>query len=281
MTVQLALGTVQFGLAYGVVGRSERVADAEAAAILAHAAEAGITTLDTAAAYGDIEQRLAGLCGATPFEIVSKVPPLPAEGDAAAFVAQAVQRSAERLGPRLAALLFHRAGDLLGPQGDAAWRAAADALPPGVKLGVSAYGPDELARVAARHPVAIAQLPGNALDQRLHGHAFPGIELHLRSVFLQGLLLAEGATGAARVPACAPALAAWQRWCGAQGLAPIEAALGLARALPGVSRLVVGVDDLAQLRAIHAAWQRCRPLVAPELAQTDPAVIDPRFWKHP
>ena len=280
MTVQLALGTVQFGVAYGVVGRCERVSDGDAAAILARAAAQGIRTLDTAAAYGDIEERLAGLCGAAPFAIVSKIPPLPADGDAAAFVTDAVNRSAQRLGPRLAALLFHRADDLLGAHADRIWRAAVRALPPGVKLGVSCYGPDELAAVAARHPVALAQLPGNALDQRLHGHAFPGIELHLRSVFLQGLLLADAATGAARVPACAPALAAWQLFCTERGLAPLEAALGLARALPGVQRLVVGVDELAQLDAIHAAWQRSTPLAAPELACTDPAVIDPRHWKR-
>jgi aryl-alcohol dehydrogenase-like predicted oxidoreductase len=279
--VQLALGTVQFGLAYGVVGTGQRVADGEARRILACALELGVKVLDTAAAYGDIEERLAGLAAPAAFDIVTKIPPLPAGADAAAaaaWVQAALVRSEQRLGHALQAVLFHSADDLLGPLGCVLWATAAATIGLGVQLGVSCYGPEQLHAVCARMPVAVAQLPGNVYDQRLVGHAFPGVEIHLRSAFLQGLLLAPE-EGARRVPAAAPLLAAWQAHCAAHDVSPLVAALGAVKALPGVQQCVVGVESLAQLQAIHAAWQRAVPLALPQFACTDPAVIDPRHWK--
>lgn len=283
--IELALGTVQFGLAYGVIGSGHRVADEEARAILQAAATQGVRVLDTAAAYGDIEQRLADLCGATPYSVVSKIAPLPAGCDAQAaarWVRESVERSCERLDQRLHALLFHSADDLLGPHGDVAWaQASACCLGLGVRLGVSVYGPQQLHAVLARYPVALAQLPGNALDQRLMAHRFEGVELHLRSAFLQGLLLADAAVAGTRVPAAAPALKRWQAECTRLGLGALEAALGAVKALPGVRYCVVGVESVAQFEAIALAWRQARPLVAPELATDDPAVIDPRTWRTP
>ena len=60
--MKLALGTVQFGLAYGITGRGAVVPEQEVREILVAAADQGVSVLDTAVAYGDIEPRLAGLC---------------------------------------------------------------------------------------------------------------------------------------------------------------------------------------------------------------------------
>ena len=56
--VELALGTVQFGLAYGVAGADRPLLPEISREILVEARKAGIRRLDTAPAYGDIEQRL-------------------------------------------------------------------------------------------------------------------------------------------------------------------------------------------------------------------------------
>lgn len=282
--MELALGTVQFGLAYGVVGSGQQVPDGEARRILEQAAALGIQVLDTAAAYGDIEQRLAGLTEGLPFRVVSKIAPLPAElgtpEAAARFVHDSLQRSQERLGPLLQSVLFHSADNLAGPLGDVLWRAAADACAPaGLKLGVSCYGPQQLAALRQRYGITIAQLPGNVLDQRLAEHRFEGIELHLRSAFLQGLLLAPAEQGGARVPDAAAHLSRWQQRCLEHGLSPLTAALSAVKALPGVRYCVVGVESVAQLAQIATAWTRAVPMAWPDLATDEPAVIDPRVWK--
>lgn len=287
--MDLALGTVQFGLAYGAVGSGVQVDDATAVSILDDAWQHGLRWLDTAAAYGDIEQRLAGLCGSKRFRIASKIRPLATAGDAgarAALMTGSVTQSLERLGDRLRVLMFHSAADLLADDGESLW-AQARKLVQGrdIRLGVSCYSPIELLRLRERLDIEFAQLPANAFDQRLlqtlHDPAgrtrLDGVVIHVRSVFLQGLLLAPG-RGATRVPAAAAALQRWQARCDQADLEPTVAALGAVQPLPGVQACVVGVESLAQWQGIRQAWSRTRPLEWPDLACADPQVYDPRMW---
>lgn len=282
--MELALGTVQFGLAYGVAGRAAPLCDTEARAVLEAAARHGVRWLDTAAAYGDIEQRLAALCGDLPFSIVSKLPALPAglDGDrACGFFIDALRRSSERLGDRLRVMLFHRAEDLAGAQGDAIWAAVqGEAAALGVDLGVSCYSLDTLHELQARWPVPAAQLPGNAFDQSLASLdvAAAPVLLQLRSAFLQGLLLMTEADAVRRLPVAAPALRRWHAWCEGQGLDRLDAALGLVKGFAAVGQCVVGVDGCEHFEQIAAAWSRCDALHAPELACADAAITDPRRW---
>src|SRR5450755_1692147 len=73
---RIALGTVQFGLPYGIANRAGQVAHADVAAILAYARSAGVDTVDTAIAYGDSEKCL-GDVGMQSWRVVSKLPPVP------------------------------------------------------------------------------------------------------------------------------------------------------------------------------------------------------------
>jgi aryl-alcohol dehydrogenase-like predicted oxidoreductase len=178
--------------------------------------------------------------------------------------------------------LFHRAEDLLGPLGDEAWGAAADVLPPGVRLGVSVYSPGDAAEARRRYPVHVAQLPGSAFDQRLARMADPGaldgVELHLRSVFLQGLLLMDPAVAGGHVPGSREAVARWSAWCAENGLGRTAAALAVARGLSGVGVCVIGLDSASQAREICEAWAATGAMAAPELAVDDLGLIDPRRW---
>lgn len=285
--MELVLGTVQFGIAYGVAGRVAPVPAAEVRVILARALARGVRWLDTAPGYGDIEERLAGLVDdREAFSVITKVPAMPADlatGAAVArWLADTLSRSRDRLGRSLKAVLFHRGQDLLEEQGPELWQAAKEfASAHDLAIGVSCYEPRTLAEIGQRFPLALAQLPGNALDQRLTRVLLadrPRLAIHVRSAFLQGLLLIPQAEACARVPAAAEALARWHAWCRERGRSPLEAALGIVKAIPGATHCVVGVDSLAQLDAILAAWQAASPIDAPELACDDLAAIDPRQW---
>jgi aryl-alcohol dehydrogenase-like predicted oxidoreductase len=286
MSVELALGTVQFGTAYGVAGRGEAVPEREVRALLAMAWEAGIRLLDTAPGYGDIEQRLDRLAGELRFAVVSKVPALPRDASNAQvseLVASSIGRSLERLAGRLEVVLFHRGEDLLERHGEVAWQAAHAAVAKaGVRLGASCYAPEVAVAIRQRFAAPVLQLPGNALDQRLARPevvaALRGVEVHLRSVFLQGLLLMPTARAVARIPASAAALAAWHRWCADRSVEPLQAALGVAKSLPNVRYCLVGVDRCEQLEAIIAAWRQAQPQRSEAIATEDADVIDPRSW---
>ena len=283
--VELALGTAQFGMTYGIAGRGSAVPPREIREIVACAAGFGIRAIDTAPAYGDIEERLSAYLGELFFQVISKIPALPAlstAAEAAGFVERSIRTSRKRLGSSLGTVLFHRGADLLEQYGDEIWRAASDeASRTGVRLGVSCYAPSEAIAIREKFPVAVVQLPGNALDQRLRlngaGIRLAEVEVHLRSVFLQGLLLLPQATAAARVPRAAQPLAAWTAWLGEHGIDALHGALGVAKSLPGIRYCVVGVDRRSQLEEIAAAWQDSAPLAA-AISTDDLDVIDPRRW---
>jgi aryl-alcohol dehydrogenase-like predicted oxidoreductase len=285
--MQLALGTVQFGLAYGIAGRGEAVPEKEVRAILEDAVARGTRTLDTAAGYGDIEMRLARLCADLPVKFISKFPAIPDEltpDQASTFALDSARRSRERLGGALRGLMAHRAQDLLGERGNAVWPALERwARSEGITLGASCYTPEEAADLLRLRAIGMAQLPGNALDQRIARAGGPGTlqgcEIHLRSVFLQGLLLMPLQRATERLPSAADALRHWHAWTARQGLKPIEAAVGIAKSFARVSAVVVGTDSLEQWRSIADAWDSTSAISAPELATDQASVIDPRLWK--
>ena len=194
----LALGTVQFGLQYGVANQRGKVAAQEVRAILEFARRAGLDMLDTAVAYGESEA-LLGQIGVSDWQVISKLPAVPVGcGDVERWVRDSVADSLARLNvARLYGLLLHRPGQLLDSIGGQLYAALRRLTVDGVvgKIGVSIYDPGELDRLCDHFAFDLVQAPFNILDSRLVQTGWlsrlrrGGTELHVRSVFLQGLLL--------------------------------------------------------------------------------------------
>lgn len=284
--MKLALGTVQFGLAYGISGNSAPVPDAEIKAILCAAHEAGIRRLDTAPAYGNIEERLASLCGSLDFEIVSKIPSMPPDltsDELFSVLKQSVEQTKGRLGDRLCGLILHDPDILLGRHSEMVREALAKAVQgTRVRLGASHYSSETIPGPDMWQGHQMMQLPGNAYDQRIDkvSRDRPTVETSMRSVFLQGLLLTNKAHAIARVPAIASWLNDWSTWCDRLALTHLSAALSVAKSFHQVEFCLVGVDSMAQLAEIIESWQDSTAISAPELAATDPNVFDPRRWTN-
>ena len=145
--MRLALGTVQFGLPYGVANKSGQVSQNEAKSMLRIASENGIDTLDTAIAYGESEECL-GCVGVKNFKMVTKLPSIP-DGclDISVWIHEQVTSSLSRLGvEKLYGFLLHKPEDLLGTDGPELYRALDSLKEKGLvkKIGVSIYSPNEL-----------------------------------------------------------------------------------------------------------------------------------------
>ena len=90
---RLALGTVQFGLCYGIANQAGQVTRPEAKGMLQLALANGIDTLDTAIAYGNSEICL-GEAGTQGFRVVTKLPAMPDDcADVGAWVKLQVSAS--------------------------------------------------------------------------------------------------------------------------------------------------------------------------------------------
>jgi aryl-alcohol dehydrogenase-like predicted oxidoreductase len=289
---RLALGTVQFGLPYGISREGGKVPAEEVEAILRLAAENSLDTLDTGAAYGDSEKVLGEILGDDErFAIVTKTTPIRTPSIDRAAVDRIEKAFFESLRllrrRRVSALLVHDARDILNPGGDLLWARLEALRDRGLvgKLGVSVYDGEEIDAALLRYPLALVQAPLSVFDQRLIASgrlerlAAANVEVHARSAFLQGLLLMDAEAGAAKAPAARGHLAAWREAVAAAGTSALSAALGLALSQPAVGRAVIGVHSAAHLAACLAAVRRAPSLDYASLACPDLDVIDPRRWK--
>ena len=287
--MKLALGTVQFGLDYGIANTSGRIALEEAKSILQLASESGMDTLDTAIAYGDSEAVL-GQLGVQPWNVVSKLPGVPEDcGDVALWVRQQVQGSLSRLGvSRLYGLLLHRPGQLLEKTGPALYEALQSLKVDGVvcKTGISVYGPAELDALFDKHHFDLIQAPFNILDRGLVESGWAarlqsaGMEVHTRSAFLQGLLLMSSEQRPSKFDRWQSIWQEWARWLEDAGLTPLQACLQYAVSQPNIDRVVVGVDTSAQLKEIIRAADgklTSLPSFAPLL---DERLVNPAVWNQ-
>jgi aryl-alcohol dehydrogenase-like predicted oxidoreductase len=144
--MKLALGTVQFGLKYGIANVVGQVPFNQMSSILNEARQAGIDTLDTAISYGDCEARLGEL-GIKNWNVITKIPALPKSLDYIEdWVLQQVHDSLQRIGvEQLDGLLLHQPSDILGPQGAIYVRTLEKIRDDGLvrSIGYSIYSPDE------------------------------------------------------------------------------------------------------------------------------------------
>lgn len=287
--MKLALGTVQFGLAYGVASTTGRVDAQTAAKILSQARQAGIDTLDTAIAYGDSEKVL-GKLGVSSWKVISKLPEMPENcHDVSNWVYEQLKASLLRLGvSRLYGLLLHRPAQLLQPNGQILYRALAQAKTDGLvdKIGISIYSPDELGLLFDRFGFDLVQSPLNILDRRLIDSGWAdrlkltGVEVHTRSVFLQGLLLMPANQRPVTFQRWPDVWAEWEGWLSKTGLSPLQACLRYINTIASVDRVVVGVDSADQLEQILADVNGELPSLPSFAALNDQRLINPASWNQ-
>ena len=288
--MRLALGTAQFGLDYGIANRLGRPSLHQVGRTLEVAREFGIDLLDSAVAYGASEQVLGGL-GVCDFKVVTKLPPLPeCTPDAADWVERELTASLARL--RLGSvygLLLHRSTDLNGRHGRDLAKGILRVRASGLaeKIGVSIYDPAELDEVISLMPLDLVQAPINLLDRRLERSGWvrrlheEGVEIHARSTFLQGLLLLPRWEIPPRFERWS---AVWDSWHGEllrHSIPATAACLSYPLSLPGVSRVVVGVDAAEQLQHL-ALVARNPPDIRewPSFASDDAMLINPSNWNR-
>lgn len=288
--MKLALGTVQFGLPYGIANRQGQVSLDEAGRMLACARSHGIDTLDTAIAYGDSE-RVLGMLGIGGWKVVSKLPAVPDDcRDVRIWVDEQLSGSLNRLGVQaLDALLLHQSAQLLDRRwGERLYAALCEQKLAGRihKIGVSVYQPSELDALATRFPAFdLVQAPLNVFDRSLANSGWlqrlyaAGTEVHVRSVFLQGLLLLPADERPPAFNRWSMLWREWDRWLCDSDVSALTACLQYPASLSSVSRIVVGADSLAHLQQILQAAETGGGAIPPDTLQSwDPDLVNPSLW---
>lgn len=285
---RLALGTAQFGLHYGVANSTGQVGPNAVRLVLDRGRQAGMDLIDTAIAYGTSEATL-GAVGVSGWNVVTKLPACPPDvADVRQWVREQVRQSMGRLRvTELHGLLLHRPAQLLDRLGHEILAELNALKGEGVvrKWGISVYGPDELDYLCTGFSPELVQLPYNAMDGRWNRSGWvrrladAGVEIHARSVFLQGLLLLHPDSRPAYFQRWAAHWSAWDECLERNGRSGVEICLGAALAVPELHRIVVGVDSVAQLEQVLQAAGAPPPSLPDGLQTSDPELIDPSKWQ--
>ena len=284
---RLALGTVQFGMSYGIANQQGQVSRLAAREMLVLANKYAINTLDTAIAYGESEVCL-GEIGTQGYNIITKLPPIPYGcANVSLWIKEQVQASLLRLCvSKVYAVMLHCPSQLLSPDGQVIYLAMQDLKSSGIvkKIGVSVYDPKELQLIIDKFPIDIVQAPFNLIDRRLNNSGLlkklkvMGVEIHTRSAFLQGLLLMPRETRPAKFSKWDSLFHIWHNWLSINKLSAVHACLAYSLSFPEIDHIVVGADSVEQLKETIDAATSYANLEFPDIQSDEENLINPSNW---
>jgi len=284
---KISIGTVQFGLDYGVANQSGKVSFEEVQRILKLALDNKIESLDTAILYGESESVL-GKCDIDNFQIVTKLPEISTdEGAINSCIEKYVTESLQRLNVnRVYGLLLHRPAQLMQHGGEVVYKTLETLKKNELieKIGVSIYQPEELENLIDKFDIGLIQLPLNIIDRRLIDTGWlsklhdRGVEIHVRSIFLQGLLLMPYGQRPDKFTQWDSLWKKWDVWLRQNNLTAVEAAIRYALSIPEISKVVVGVDSVTQLKEIMVAADGELPAIPDDMFTNDTLLLNPSNW---
>ena len=282
---RIVLGGAQLGLPYGILNGGETLSREEVARILDTAFGHGIDSIDTAIAYGQSES-IIGETAQNRFKVISKLPPIPSSvSNVSEWVHTQVDASLSRLKcTSLDALLLHRPQDLTGIHGAELYDAISSLKIEKIihRFGVSIYTPDELNSILGTFDIDVVQAPLNVFDRRILGVidqlTARNIEVHVRSVFLQGVLIAKPENRPQRFQPWSEHFARFDEWVLSSGVSAMACCLGFALQQSGVAKLVIGATSSESLAEIMTSIPNMHLEVPAHLQSSIEQLIDPRVW---
>lgn len=288
--MKIGLGTVQFGLDYGISNPNGKTSPGEVEKILDEARQRGVTVLDTAALYGSSEQVLGEFLSSYPsFRVITKTPRfgLKITHNEADLLEKSFYSSLKRLHQeKVEGLLIHEADNLLADGGNYLFERMQELKQKKLlnKIGVSIYTPRQIEEILKRYSLDLIQIPFNILDQRLLKNGLLpqlkrlDIEIHARSVFLQGLLLMEPTELPAHFQPIEKLLENYRKTVEQFSLSSLEAALGFVLGIPEIDQLICGVNTHLQLLEILQAARPLDPEIFSEFAVDEESILNPSQW---
>jgi len=286
---KIALGTVQFGIDYGVNSVDGQVGPEEVKKILSYANLKDVDLLDAAPAYGNSE-KILGRMNVSNFKVVTKTrhfDSLKINNNDVKLLNNDFHHSLKDLKQdSVYGVLIHNADDLLKPGAEKLFDQLQELKQAEkiVKIGVSVYDHSQLQSIIDNFDIDLVQLPFNILDRRMIDSGMlatlrsKGAEVHARSVFLQGLLLMSEQNRPDKFNRWSGLWKIWHEWLNDNQITALEATIRHAIAMPEISKVLVGVDNVDQLKEIVTASHGMLPNIPDEMFTNDADLLNPSNW---
>ena len=287
---KLIIGTAQLAFKYGISNKGLKTSESEMKSMLSYLNKKNFDLIDTAIDYGESE-KILGKIGISNFKVITKLPKLnPSIVDIDGWVKGQVIDSICRLNINsLYGLLLHNPSDLWGPYSNKLIKALKNIKNSGLvsKIGVSIYNPIELNKIFKLLNFDIVQSPMNLIDRRLEKSGWlyrlndKGVEIHARSIFLQGLLLMQRNEIPSKFEKWSRIWNEWELKIYNNKNNAILKCLSYPLSFPQIQNIVIGANNLLQLDEIVSA--SFKKIIKEDLSfmiSNDEMLINPSNWKN-
>ena len=255
MSSKIALGTVQFGLDYGINNLAGQIPRNEVFEILEFAHKNGICMLDTAAAYGNSETIIGNFISKTKiadFKIISKYSSMEVEEDEIneAILVDSIKKL------NVKSLYGYLAHDFKKFRNNVKQiKKFLDLKKTGLinKIGFSFYNPQDLQfLIENKIEFDIIQIPYNVFDRRFESYFTilkeKNVEIHIRSCFLQGLVFMKPEKLPVNLVGISHKLSQLQSIAANSNISIHFLCLSFCLANTNIDKVILGVDSLQNLK---------------------------------
>ena len=288
MNNKLVIGSVQFGINYGIANSIGQVKPEEVKKILDYSLSQDINYIDTATSYGESEKVLGGL-NVNRFQIITKIPKIPYnQTNVYDWLESSVLDSLNKLNVKnIHALLLHSPEDLIGAQGLTLYKSLKELKNKGMvkKIGVSVYSINEIKVITDKYDIDIIQCPLNLIDRSLVESGWHkrlkkmGIEVHVRSIFMQGLLLMKKDQIPNYLSKWDYIWNKWYSWIDKKNINPLDACIAFVSSIDEIDKIIVGVDSLKHIEEIAQSYKLKQVDEFPDISSNDIDLINPSLWR--
>ena len=285
---KIIIGTAQFGMNYGIANKVGKISVNEMSNILTYAKTKGINTLDTAIGYGDCHSKLGNL-GIDELEIISKISHFGNDISQikSNLLSQIKQSLKELRISCLNTILLHSPNDLLNQNKYEVYDGLISAKNSGFckKIGVSGYCPNQIVNLTKEFKLDVVQLPFNVFnneivnDKNLNYLKSNGIELHVRSIFLQGLLLMESQERNPYFDNWKELFDKWELWLKQKKISKLEGCISYVIQNKFIDKVVIGIDSKTHFHEILNVLRNSNSQLIPNIfSSSEQNLINPMNW---
>lgn len=288
MKRKLSIGTANFDQSYGISNNKSKLSLKTIKKILNYTGKKGVKSLDTSISYGNTE-KILGKLNLKTYKIFTKLPKLPKDcKNIRGWVLNNIKNSTNRLKiKKIKGIFLHHSEDLIGKNKKKLYNSLNEAKKKGLveKIGVSIYDFKTLDKILSEFKIDIVQVPFNIFDRRLQQFKYlkkikkKKIEIHVRSIFLQGLLLLKNSKIPKNFIKWFSLFKLWHFWLKTNNIQNLNACINYVFHVKEIDKIIIGVKNLKQIKQIFKAIENKSTLYPKNLFSDDYNLINPMKWK--
>ena len=284
---KLILGTASFASGYGIK-KNKGLSVKKINKIYNVLRNSRIDSIDTAFFYSGVEKKI-GQSKIKNLKIYTKIPKIPSNFllDPENWILNKVKKSLLQSKQNFfQGVYLHDPKSLSGASGTKIYKTLLLLKKIGYtkKIGVSVYSPEELNKIIDKYKIDIVQFPMNIFDRRFLKNNYlekikkKKIEIHVRSIFLQGLLLQSKEFAIKNFKKFSKILSLWEQWNLKNKNKKIETCLNFIFNQKNIDKIVIGILDIKELKEI-INFKKKNNKFPEKLFSNNKFLIDPRLWK--